>query len=180
MLIGKKVYLRPIEKEDMKIVFEAVHDEEIRYMTGTKRTFTMEQLHEYYERVIKEETRVEFTICLLDGDENIGDVSIMDIDQDNKKAGFRIALHHPKYFNQGYGTEAVQLALQFVFKELQLNRLQLEVFSHNLRGIKSYEEAGFKKEGILRQSLYINNQYSDEIIMGMLREDYVELTKKTI
>jgi len=46
------------------------------------------------------------------------------------------------------------------------------MINHNLRGVKAYEKAGFTIEGVLRQAIYINNQYSDEIIMGLLREEY--------
>jgi RimJ/RimL family protein N-acetyltransferase len=114
-------------------------------------------------------------LIFLSSEELLGDLSILEIDQANHKAGFRIALHNTNHLNKGYGTEAVQLALQYTFEQLELNRLQLDVFSHNIRGIKSYEKAGFKKEGVIRQSLYFNNQYSDEIIMGMLQKDYYEL-----
>ncbi|MDP4098151.1 GNAT family N-acetyltransferase [Paenibacillus sp. P96] len=175
MMKGKAVYLRPIRKEDMTSFYECVRDEETRYMTGTKRTFTMEDLYKHYEHITKDETRHDFAICLIDGDKIIGDLSIVDIDADNRKGFFRIALHNRLYFNKGYGTEAVRLALEFSFEKLKLNRLQLEVFSHNVRGMKSYEKAGFKKEGVLRQSLLYNNQFSDEIIMGMLKEEYDKL-----
>ncbi|CAH0344389.1 GNAT family protein [Bacillus sp. CECT 9360] len=175
MMRGKSLHLRPIKREDMGSFYKAVQNEELVYMTGTRNTFTMEQLYEHYERITNDDTRFDLAICLLDSDELLGDLSILEIDQANQKAGFRIALHNTNNLNKGYGTEAVQLALQFTFEKLKLNRLQLEVFSHNIRGIKSYEKAGFKKEGIIRQSLYINNQYSDEIIMGMLQKDYYEL-----
>ncbi|MGE6541506.1 GNAT family N-acetyltransferase [Bacillus luti] len=175
MMTGYSVYLRPIKKEDMRNFYKAVQDEELRYMTGTRNTFTMEQLYKHYEQITNDHTRYDFAICLLNSDELLGDLSILEIDQTNQKAGFRIALHNTNYLNKGYGTEATKLALQFTFEELKLNRLQLEVFSHNTRGIKAYEKVGFKKEGILRQSLYLNNQYSDEIIMGMLKKDYHKL-----
>lgn len=174
-ITGTTVYLRPVQKNDMSSFFNAVQDEEIRYMTGTTKTFTMEQLYEHYERMTNDEHRFDFAICLLNSDEVLGDLSILEIDEANQKAGFRIALHHQQIFNKGYGTEAIQLALRFAFEQLKLNRLQLEVFSHNIRGIKAYEKAGFKIEGVLRQSLYVNNQYSDEIIMAMLRTDHDEL-----
>ena len=77
-----------------------------------------------------------------------------------------------EHTGKGYGTEAIQLVLAFVFEELRLNRLQLEVYSHNLRGIRAYEKAGFKQEGILREALFYNGQYSDEIIMSVLRSEY--------
>jgi RimJ/RimL family protein N-acetyltransferase len=175
---GKSVYLRPIKKQNMESFYKAVQDEELRYMTGTRNTFTMEQLNEHYERITNDDSRYDFAICLLDSDDLLGDLSILEIDQINRKAGFRIALHNINYLSKGFGTEAVQLALHYTFEILNLNRLQLEVFSHNTRGIKAYEKAGFKMEGTIRESLYLNNQYFDEIIMGMLKEDYLELKKK--
>ncbi|MGR3206957.1 GNAT family N-acetyltransferase [Bacillus glycinifermentans] len=171
---GRTVYLRPVRKEDMESFYKAVQDEVIRYMTGTRRVFTMDELYDHYERITNDSTRFDFAICLRDGDETIGDLSILDIDRVNRKAGFRIALHGREHFNKGYGTEAVQLALRFVFEKLHLNRIQLEVFSHNIPAVKAYEKAGFKKEGTLRQVLYMNDRYSDEIIMGMLKKEYSE------
>ncbi|MFN2745749.1 MULTISPECIES: GNAT family N-acetyltransferase [unclassified Bacillus (in: firmicutes)] len=175
MLKGCKVYLRPLEKDDMESFYKAAQDEKIRYMTGTRRAFTMDELYEHYERITHDDTRYDFAICQNTGDQIVGDLSILDIDSPSQKAGFRIALHSPAYFNRGFGTEAVRLAMQFAFEKLKLNRLQLEVFSHNSRAIKAYERAGFKKEGTIRQSLYMNNQYSDEIIMGMLKLEYEQL-----
>ncbi|WP_442905312.1 GNAT family N-acetyltransferase [Jeotgalibacillus sp. ET6] len=171
---GRKVYLRPLQKEDLESMHRATQNDEIRYMTGTTRHFTMEHVEAHYNRNLHDKTRHDFSICLKDTDRLIGDMSIMDIEEENKKAGFRIALHQVEFFNKGYGTEALSLALYFVFEKLRLNRLQLEVYSHNLRGIKSYEKAGFKIEGRLRQSIVLNNEYSDEIVMGMLREEYVK------
>ena len=169
---GTSVYLRTIKDEDMKSIFNSCQDDEFLYMTGTRKTFTLDEVIKSYKQFSEDPTRYDFAICLLDNDEIIGDLAILDIDQENKKAGFRISLHSRNTLNKGYGTEATKLAQKFTFEELQLNRLELEVFSHNIRGIKAYEKAGFKKEGTLRQSLYMNDTYSDEVLMGMLREDY--------
>ncbi|MGE7879745.1 GNAT family N-acetyltransferase [Peribacillus muralis] len=169
---GMFVYLRPIKDEDMESVYKSCQDEEFLYMTATRNSFTLDQNIKSYKQFSKDPTRYDFAICLLDNNKIIGDLSILDIDQDNKKAGYRISLHSRNTLNKGYGTEATQLAQKFTFEELKLNRLELEVFSHNIRGIKAYENAGFKKEGTLRQSLYMNNKYSDEVLMGMLQEDY--------
>ncbi len=172
MINGSLTYLRPIIEEDIESVYKATKDEEIRYMTGTTNTFTIEDIKKHYERVNKDDSRYDFAICLKESNLIIGDLTISDIDERDNKAGFRIALHNLESLGKGYGTEAVKLAIYFAFEELKLNRLQLEVFSHNPRGVKAYEKAGFTIEGILRQAIYINNQYSDEIIMGILREEY--------
>lgn len=172
MIEGRNVYVRPIKDEDSVSIYKSCQDEEFLYMTGTSKSFTLDEIIESYQQFSSDPTRYDFAICLMENGEIIGDLAILEIDYDNKKAGFRISLHSRKDVNKGYGTEATQLAQTFTFEELKLNRLQLEVFSHNVRGIKSYEKAGFKKEGILRQSFYYNDTFSDEVIMAMLREDY--------
>ncbi|WP_026690455.1 GNAT family N-acetyltransferase [Alteribacter aurantiacus] len=174
MIKGNSIYLRAVKEEDMENIYASCLDEEFLYMTGTRKTFTLDEIKEKYNQFREDPTRYDFAICLLDNHEVIGDLCIVDVDQDNRKAGFRISLHKKNTINKGYGTEATKLAQRFTFEELNLNRLELEVFSHNRRGLKAYEKAGFKKEGVLRKSLYMNGTYSDEILMAMLKEEYNE------
>lgn len=177
MITGQSVFLRPITENDADSVYKCFQNEEIMYMTGTRNILTKDQISEALILFNEDSTRHDFAICLVENSKVIGDLAIMEIDLDNKKAIFRIALHSIEDCGKGYGTEAVQLVQKFTFEELQLNRLELQVFSHNIRGIKSYEKVGFKKEGTLRQSLYMNGKYSDEIIMSILRDEYMELKK---
>lgn len=177
MITGQSVFIRPITEEDVDSIYECFQDEEIMYMTGIRDILTKDQIREALSRFSEDSTRRDFAICLVENSRVIGDLAIMEIDLDNKKAIFRIALHCIEDCGKGYGAEAVQLVQKFSFEELQLNRLELQVYSHNIRGIKSYEKVGFKKEGTLRQSLYMNGKYSDEIIMSILRDEYMELKK---
>ncbi|MEK4563324.1 GNAT family protein [Alkalihalobacillus sp. FSL R5-0424] len=169
------VYLRELKREDLNQIYQSLDNKEILYMTGTKKTFTFEQVVTHYEACQKDETRYDFAICLTENDEMIGDLSIVEVEEDNRKAGFRISLHQPTILGKGYGTDAVKKALAFAFDRLKLNRLQLEVYSHNLRGYHAYKKAGFVEEGRLRQSLYMNGTYSDEIIMAVLRDEYEKM-----
>ncbi|MFS0657132.1 GNAT family N-acetyltransferase [Bacillus sp. 179-C3.3 HS] len=175
-----RLFLRPIEKQDYPGIHRGCQFEEIREMTGTRQTFTLEDIESAYTHFLKDESRRDFAICLLETNEMIGDAAIVDIDPLNRSAGFRIALYGPEHFHQGYGTEAVRLIQAFAFESLELNRLELEVFSHNPRAIRSYEKAGFQYEGRRRQALYFNGTYSDEIMMGILREDYEQLKKESL
>ncbi|WP_455675738.1 GNAT family N-acetyltransferase [Pradoshia sp.] len=171
-LESKRIYLRPLSELDAPIMLESTMDKEIRYMTGTNSNFSLKQIKTHIDNINNDSSRYDFAICLKSSEEMIGELSILDIDEENKKAGFRISMGSISLTGKGYGTEAIKIVLNFVFEQLHLNRLQLEVFSHNLRGIRSYEKVGFVKEGVLRQSLYYNNAYSDEIIMAILKSDY--------
>ncbi|MGE7932614.1 GNAT family N-acetyltransferase [Viridibacillus arvi] len=171
-LESERIYLRSIMESDAPIILESTKDEEIRYMTGTKSTFSLDQIQSYINNISKDSSRIDLAICLKENDQMIGDLSITDIEEDAKKAGLRISMNSIELTGKGYGTEAIRLTLRFVFEELKLNRLQLEVFSHNTRGIRTYEKVGFIKEGTLREALYYNGKYSDEIIMSILKKDY--------
>lgn len=171
-LESERIYLRSLCESDAAIMYESTLDEEIRYMTGTKRNFTLEQIKTHIQNIANDPSRFDFAICLKDTNETIGELSILDINEEDRKAGFRIAMNSISLTGKGYGTEAIKIVLRFVFDQLNLNRIQLEVFSHNLRGIRAYEKVGFVKEGVLRQALYFNDTYSDEIIMAMLKSDY--------
>ncbi|PFI75191.1 GNAT family N-acetyltransferase [Bacillus cereus] len=171
-LESERIYLRCIYELDAPIILESTMDEEIRYMTGTKSNFSLEQIKTHINKINKDSSRYDFAICLKDTDKMIGELSVLDIDEENQKAGLRISMVSLLLTGKGYGTEAIKLVLNFIFEQLKLNRLQLEVYSHNLRGIRAYEKVRFVKEGILRQSLYYNNAYSDEIIMAILKSDH--------
>ncbi|MEB9684960.1 GNAT family N-acetyltransferase [Bacillus thuringiensis serovar pingluonsis] len=173
-LESERIYLRPLCELDAPIILKSTMDTEIRYMTGTKSTFSLEQIKTHIAHINNDSSRHDFAICLQSNNEMIGELSILDIDEKNKRAGFRISMLSIALTGQGYGTEAIKIVLRFVFEQLSLNRLQLEVFSHNLRGIKAYEKVGFVKEGTLRQSLFYNDIYSDEIIMAILKSDFIE------
>jgi len=173
-LESKRIYLRPLCQLDAPIILESTTDDEIRYMTGTKSTFSLEQIKTHIDHINNDSSRYDFAICLKSTEEMIGELSILDIDEENKRAVFRISMLSIALTGQGYGTEAITIVLKFVFEQLYLNRLQLEVFSHNLRGIRAYEKVGFVKEGTLRQSLFYNDTYSDEIIMAILKSDYID------
>ncbi|GAK05855.1 aminoglycoside N6'-acetyltransferase [Geomicrobium sp. JCM 19037] len=166
------VYLREIREDDLHGLYESCQDPTILHLTGTQRTFTMQEVQQAYTQFDMDTSRRDFAICHETDGQLIGDVAIMDIDETNQSAHLRISLHHEKWFGKGYGTKAVQLVQAVVFQELQLNRLELEVFSHNERAIRAYEKAGFTREGTRRQALNLNNTYYDQHLMSMLAEEY--------
>ena len=113
---------------------------------GNKKYITLEQIQRLIRHSIEDASRYDFAICLIESDQMIGKLSILDIEPNNRKACFRIALNTIELTGKGFGTEATQLILKFVFEELKLHRLQLEVFCHNERGIKADENWDLKKK----------------------------------
>lgn len=108
----------------------------------------------------------------------LGYLFYMQIHWRNRHALIGIAIGNSDYWGGGYGTEAMRLALRYGFMEMNLNRVQLEVFAYNTRAVRSYEKVGFKLEGTLRQWLLRDGEYHDVHIMGILRDEWLAGEKK--
>jgi RimJ/RimL family protein N-acetyltransferase len=75
-------------------------------------------------------------------------------------------------WGKGYGTEAMRLALNFAFNELNLHRVQLSVFDYNERAIALYEKMGFVREGVYREYLQRDGKRYDMYLYGLLRREW--------
>jgi RimJ/RimL family protein N-acetyltransferase len=75
-------------------------------------------------------------------------------------------------WGRGYGTDAMRVILRYAFCQLDLHRVSLSVFDYNPRAIRSYEKAGFVREGIEPQMLEREGKRYDIILMGILRSEW--------
>ena len=90
----------------------------------------------------------------------------------NRNANMRIAIGSDEHLGMGYGPDAMRLLLEYAYGNLNLHRIELQVFDFNQRAIKAYEKVGFKREGVQRDALYYEHRYYDSIIMSMLEDEY--------
>ncbi|MEP7191056.1 MAG: GNAT family protein, partial [Roseiflexaceae bacterium] len=112
-------------------------------------------------------------VRLLDGDELLGIVELDSILWPHRHTWVSIAIGEATNQGHGYGAEALGLALQFAFQELNLHRVQLTVFSYNQRAIALYEKLGFQREGIFREHLERDGTRFDMYLYGILRPEWL-------
>jgi RimJ/RimL family protein N-acetyltransferase len=58
------------------------------------------------------------------------------------------------------------------FRWFNLHRIFLWVIAGNARAIRSYEKCGFKHEGRKREAIFIDGEYEDLLLMGMLAREF--------
>ncbi len=107
----------------------------------------------------------------------IGIIELDGFDWAARSAWVGIGIGEADYRGKGYGTEAMQLILEYAFQGLNLNRVNLNVFAFNTRAIRSYEKCGFRYEGTQREVIYKEDQRWDVIDMGILRSEWEERQK---
>ncbi|WP_278279566.1 GNAT family protein [Clostridium sp. DMHC 10] len=55
---------------------------------------------------------------------------------------------------------------------MNMHKVKLRVFSFNERAIKSYEKCGFKVEGILKDEIFKDGKYYDEVLMAVFEKEF--------
>jgi len=105
----------------------------------------------------------------------VGSVRLWRISEKNRSAMLTIFIGDKSRWGQGYGTEALRLILRHAFGQMRLNRVELHVFDFNARAIRSYEKAGFVREGVRRHALRRGTRYYDIVVMGILKEEFETL-----
>jgi len=83
----------------------------------------------------------------------------------------RIAVMHP---GKGYGRALLAGIVDRVFRETDAWRLWLGVFPENEAARRAYEAVGFRAEGVARGSAFFGGAHLDELVMAILRPDWVE------
>jgi RimJ/RimL family protein N-acetyltransferase len=80
-----------------------------------------------------------------------------------------------KFWGSGFGFDAQEVLLKFIFQELGLVVVRLYTTSSNPRAVRLAERSGFKIGVRLRQAAYRNGQLCDNLMMDLLREEYFAL-----
>jgi RimJ/RimL family protein N-acetyltransferase len=171
-LIGSSVYLRPLEREDARILTQWFNDPEVTDTLRTYRPMTVPFEEAFIRRIAKSSTDVGLAIMVREGDRFIGVCGLSEVDIRNRHAAFGINIGDKEAWGKGYGTEATKLLLRHAFLTLNLNRIWLEVYEYNPRALHVYEKLGFVIEGRLRQDMFRAGRYWDTIIMGILRQEW--------
>ncbi len=174
MLEGKLIKLRAYDSNDNpQKILELINSQEVllnlRPTIPFPFTFTDEKTFIDSQSALKNE--YNFAIETLENKEYIGGCGINNLDFNNSVCTVGVFLGK-SFWNRGYGSDAMKTLIHFIFNQIPVNKIKLQVFSFNERAIRSYEKCGFKIEAVLKEELFRNGKYHDDIIMSIFRRDY--------
>ena len=174
-LIGKRVYLRALEKEDLIYIRKWSNDHEIRKLTGEVVSMSQADADKFLERVYSDNTREWFVIVVKENDRVIGETGLLRMFPAWRTTDISIIIGEKEAWGKGYGTEAILLLLDYAFRCLNFHRVAIGVVGFNKRAISFWKKIGFKKEGVQRDGYYYNHKYFDFVMMSILEDEFREL-----
>lgn len=173
---GNLVKLTGAREEDVDIMVQWAEDSEYLRNLDTDIALIPSRARLETEGKSKQNSAY-FRLRTIKEDKLIGFVVIHSIEWNNRAGLLAIGIGEPDFRDKGYGSDALMLILQFAFHELNLNRVGLDVIGYNDRAIHAYKKAGFIEEGRMRAAVYRDGEYTDRIIMGILRSDWEAANK---
>jgi hypothetical protein len=83
----------------------------------------------------------------------------------------RLLIGPPELRSQGYGRAMVRALLDVAFRELEVRRVELEVYAANVGAQRVYESLGFEREGVRRAAVRCGDEWWDSILMARISDD---------
>lgn len=180
-LVGDKIYLSPRNIEDAELYVKWMNDFDVTDFTGrTSQIMDIEGEKEYLSSASKKTNNFSFAIVKQENDRLIGSAGLEKIDYINRVATLGIMIGEQENREKGYGTETINLLLDFGFNYLNLNNINLYVMEFNPRAIACYKKCGFKEMGRRRKTVFLNGKYYDKLYMDILKEEFDEKGKTYI
>jgi len=173
-----RVYLRAFEPDDYKTTIKWHNDNEIWKMVGSPKYYvSTEYEKKWIEDAIWNKDQIKLGICLKENDALIGFCSLSKIDMLNRSAEISIMIGNNNYWGKGLGSEAILLLSDFAFNERGYNRIWARILESNIASKKMFEKCGYITEGLLRQSIYKNGKFQNQVIMSNLQEEFYQMLK---
>jgi len=163
-----KVFLRMMTVEDTDLIVSWRNKDAVRKKFIYQALFTRESHLKWVETKVNTGDVVQMIICRQEDEKPVGSVYIRDIDHTHHKGEYGIFIGEDDARGKGYGSETAKLMVRYGFEELGLHRIFLRLLSDNIAAFKSYENAGFRQEALLHDDVYLDGEYKDIILMGIL------------
>lgn len=165
-----EVLLRPLSYKDTEFLLLARNDPEM-----SSEFFSDSPIYDFeHDQWLRTKAKDNIELIIEYQNQSVGQVRITDIDFRNQKAQFGIFVIK-QFQKKGIATTASRLLINYVFENLPINKIYLELFDYNKAAEKLYEKLGFFKEGIFREEVYKNGKFRNVIRMSILKSEWSKL-----
>lgn len=170
---GDLVSLGPLRRDLIPLYLRWINDfGTTRTLAIQNRPMTLEEETAWFDSKASASGEHAFTIYERSSGGPIGNCDLFKVDFRNRRGEVGLMIGEPDARGKGYGTEAMQLLLDFAFTALGLNSVMLQYYEFNPAARRCYEKAGFHESGRWRQSLWSGGRFWDQIFMDVLAAEF--------
>jgi diamine N-acetyltransferase len=167
LLTYGKISLRPLEPDDIELLYRWENNMEIWNVSNTRTPFSKYILAEYLKESAKDiyETKQLRLIIQNEALVPVGAVDLFDFDPYHMRAGIGILIHRAENRHHGYATDALNAIFGYALEVLGLKQLYANIATSNEMSIHLFEKTGFEKTGTKKNWLKTTSGWEDEILL---------------
>jgi RimJ/RimL family protein N-acetyltransferase len=173
-LVGERVALGPIGRDDYRRHVEWLNDPEIAWnIFGELVQRSLDQETAWLDRMNAAPNSELWLIHRRedDGWRPIGLANLDEIEGRRGTATFRISIGSAADRGHGLGLESTRLVLKHAFEDLGLRNVMLTVYGWNERAVRTYRNAGFREIGRRRGVQPRDGTWYDLVYMDCVPSD---------
>lgn len=165
---------RSLKPSDVTYFKKWILDKEvIRYsMTKFHKISNEAQIIEWFQETLFDSKTFQLGMIDPVSKELIGYAGIASLNEVDGNGEYFIFIGDKSYWGKGIASSVTKEIVRIGFQNLNLHRIFLTASSNNSGAIRAYEKAGFVREGRMREAFYRNNEYSDKVVMGILKSEF--------
>lgn len=175
MLRGEKVGLRARIESDVTVLHAELYEDVLTRSRADSRPWrpiSPDSTAAPYRIVDPADDYAAFSIVeRADGDALAGEAVLWGIDLHNRSAHIGVSLR-PAFRGRGLAADVVRVLCEYAFTVRGLHRIGIETLSDNGAMLRTAERVGFVREGVLRRAAWVNGEFLDEVVFGMLVEEW--------
>jgi RimJ/RimL family protein N-acetyltransferase len=168
--VSDAVQIRRARDDDADFLLELILDAETRPFLGLPGELTRDDLLEEIARS-DEEPQAFGRFVIEAGGVRVGSLGFRIVNERNRIAEAGRFAIHPSHRGRGIGDEAARLFQRFLLVDLDLHRIELQIYGFNERAIVQAERTGYVREGVKRKAYLKNGEWQDAVLFGLVRED---------
>jgi [ribosomal protein S5]-alanine N-acetyltransferase len=171
-----RIILEKFKLTDTKAAFDHwLSDERVSDNRVSAAHQSISQTEERLAKIVSDYESKEFcywAIKLKESGELIGEIDLYDIEKATGNCEVSYSLGY-KWWNKGYGTEALRAIVEFGFTQMKLHKISAAHNTDNPASGRIMSKAGMIQEGTIRDKIRNSkNQYKDCAVYGILQGDY--------
>jgi ribosomal-protein-alanine N-acetyltransferase len=171
-LSGRRVYLREVRPEDVnENYYRWMSDPDVtRFLESRFFPNSLASLRQYATDKQGDRDNVFLAILLHENHRHIGNIKLGPIDWIHRRGEVGILIGEKDCWGKGYAAEAIGLLVDYAFDRLNLHKVTAGCYATNEGSTRTFEKAGFVREGLRKQHCFCEGSYVDVVLLGRVRQ----------
>lgn len=179
VMVGARIYLRPEDKKDAEKAANASRMEEESFWDIGRHLVPEAKLAVWMSEGRDDDhpRNIWFSVCLRENDEVIGSVGMLNVDFVNRTGETGSFFHEAKWRGGGYGSEAKQLLLEYIFDVLGFHMVQSFVYFPNTRSAAALRKQGYREAGRACWLYTYEGGFGNMVVFDLLADEWRALPR---